>query len=147
MQWMRRVVREPLLHFLVIGACIYAAYGAVGPREVAEDERATVTVAAGEIAWLSDRTRPFVVVLMEAAHVDLPLGSFAHLGVACSTRAELERQCAVAAAEGCLREPLRETGSPAGCLAMLSDPDGHTLELSHGQEIGLAVGSRKGEEA
>jgi hypothetical protein len=30
---------------------------------------------------------------------------------------------------------------------MLSDPDGHTLELSHGQEIGIAVGSRRGEEA
>jgi catechol 2,3-dioxygenase-like lactoylglutathione lyase family enzyme len=107
--------------------------------------RAQTTEPDLEIAWLSDRTRPFVVVLMEATHVDRPLGSFAHLGVACSTRAELERQCAVAAAEGCLREPLRETGSPAGCLAMLSDPDGHTLELSHGQEIGIAVGSRKAE--
>jgi catechol 2,3-dioxygenase-like lactoylglutathione lyase family enzyme len=100
-----------------------------------------------EIAWLSDRTRPFVVVLMETSRVDRPLGPFAHLGVACSTRAELERQCALAAAEGRLREPLRETGGPAGCLAMLSDPDGHTLELSYGQEVGIAVLSHKGEDA
>jgi hypothetical protein len=25
---------------------------------------------------------------------------------------------------------------------MLSDPDGHTLELSYGQEVGIAVESR-----
>lgn len=91
--------------------------------------------------------RSAIGALLGGAFVDRPLGSFAHLGVACSTRAELESQCAVAAAEGCLREPLRETGSPAGCLAMLSDPDGHTLELSHGQKIGIAVGSFKGEDA
>jgi len=100
-----------------------------------------------EIAWLSDRTRPFVVVLMEASRVDRPLGPFAHLGVACSTRAELEKQCALAASEGRLREPLRETGGPAGCLAMLSDPDGHTLELSYGQEVGVAVESSRGGDA
>lgn len=109
--------------------------------------RAQTTDPDLEIAWLSDRTRPFVVVLMEATSVDRPLGPLAHLGVACSTRAELERQCELAAAEGRLREPLRETGGPAGCLAMLSDPDGHTLELSHGQEVGVAVESRKGGDA
>ncbi len=104
--------------------------------------RAQTTNPEMEIAWLSDRTRPFVVVLMEASRVDRPLGPFAHLGVACSTRAELEKRCALASAEGRLREPLRETGGPAGCLAMLSDPDGHTLELSYGQEVGIAVESR-----
>ena len=109
--------------------------------------RAQTTNPEMEIAWLSDRTRPFVVVLMEANLVDRPLGPFAHLGVACSTRAELEKQCALASAEGRLREPLRETGGPAGCLAMLSDPDGHTLELSYGQEVGIAVESRKGGDA
>jgi lactoylglutathione lyase len=105
--------------------------------------RAQTTHPDLEIAWLSDRTRPFVIVLMEAASVNRPLGSFSHLGVACPTRDELERRCALAVAEGRLREPLRETGGPAGCLAMLSDPDGHTLELSYGQEVGVVVGSRK----
>ena len=106
--------------------------------------RAQTTNPDLEVAWLSDRTRPFVVVLMEASTVDRPLGPFAHLGVACATRAELEERITLAAAEGCLREPLRETGGPAGCLAMLSDPDGHTLELSYGQEVGVAVESRMG---
>ena len=27
---------------------------------------------------------------------------------------------------------------------MLSDPDGHTLELSYGQEVGIAVASVEG---
>jgi hypothetical protein len=28
---------------------------------------------------------------------------------------------------------------PVGYFALISDPDQHTLELSHGQEVGLAV--------
>jgi RimJ/RimL family protein N-acetyltransferase/catechol 2,3-dioxygenase-like lactoylglutathione lyase family enzyme len=92
-----------------------------------------------EIAWLSDRTRPFVVVLVEAASVDRPLGPFAHLGVACADRGEVDRLCDLARLEGCLREEPSEMGGAAGYLAMLSDPDGHTLELSFGQEVGYAV--------
>jgi hypothetical protein len=30
---------------------------------------------------------------------------------------------------------------------MLSDPDGHTLELSYGQEVGVAVESSRGGDA
>ncbi len=101
--------------------------------------RAQSTDKHRDIAWLSDRTRPFVLVLAEAATVEHPMGPFAHLGVACASRAEMDALCAVARSEGCLREEPRETGGPAGYLAMLSDPDGHTLELSYGQEVGLTV--------
>ena len=38
------------------------------------------------IAWISDLTRPFVVVLAEVEKIDHPLGPFAHLGVACASR-------------------------------------------------------------
>ena len=68
-----------------------------------------------------------------------PLGPFAHLGVACASRDEIEQLCALAKSAGCLREEPRDTGGPAGFLAILDDPDGHTLELSYGQEVGLAV--------
>ena len=44
-------MREPLLHFAVIGACIYLLYGFYGPQESQELER-TVTISAGEITWL-----------------------------------------------------------------------------------------------
>jgi catechol 2,3-dioxygenase-like lactoylglutathione lyase family enzyme len=101
--------------------------------------RARATDGNRDIAWLSDRTRPFVLVLAEAATVEYPLGPFAHLGVACASREEMDELCVVARSEGCLREEPWETGGPAGYLAMLSDPDGHTLELSYGQEVGLAA--------
>ena len=92
-----------------------------------------------DIGWLSDRTRPFVLVLAESPSVERPLGPFAHLGVACESRAEVDQLCEEARAAGCLREEPRDTGTVAGYLAMLDDPDGHTLELSYGQETGLAV--------
>ncbi len=113
----------------------YAKY--TGLRVV--HRRARATDKNRDIAWLSDRTRPFVLVLAEAATVENPMGPFAHLGVACASRNEMKDLCTLAKSEGCLREALRETGGPAGYLAMLSDPDGHTLELSYGQEVGLAV--------
>ena len=92
-----------------------------------------------EIAWLSDLTRPFVLVLAESDSVGQPLGPFAHLGVACASREELDEHCARARSAGCLRREPSDYGGPAGYLAFIADPDGHTLELSYGQETGLAV--------
>ena len=101
--------------------------------------RARATDENRDIAWLSDRTRPFVLVLAEAATVENPMGPFAHLGVACASREEMEHLCALAKSECCLLEAPWETGGPAGYLAMLSDPHGHTLELSYVQVVSLAV--------
>ena len=51
--------------------------------------------------WLTDRTRPFVIVLVEGAgQPDPPLGPFGHLGVACKSREEIDRLCAEARREG-----------------------------------------------
>ncbi len=101
--------------------------------------RAQATNKDRSVAWLSDGTRPFVLVLAEVPVVATPLGPFAHLGVACESREEIDDLCALARSESCLRDPPRDMGGPAGYLANLSDPDGHTLELSYGQEVGLAV--------
>jgi catechol 2,3-dioxygenase-like lactoylglutathione lyase family enzyme len=91
------------------------------------------------VVWLSDLTRPFVIVLVEAEQVDGGLGGFAHLGVACDSRAEVDRRCAEAASEGrTVLGPL-DSGPPVGYWAFISDPDGHNLELSHGQEVALTV--------
>jgi len=46
------LLREPLLHFVAIGACIYLAYGFYG-QQAPEAEDRTVTITAGEIAWLT----------------------------------------------------------------------------------------------
>ena len=91
------------------------------------------------VVWLSDRTRPFVIVLIQLPRVDSPLLPFAHLGVGCETREEVDRLCEQAQREGCLRLGPTDSGYPIGYWAFLSDPDGHTLEISHGQEVALAV--------
>ena len=91
------------------------------------------------VVWLSDRTRPFVIVLMASAEVAHPLRPDAHLGVACPSRSEVDRLCAQARAEQCLVGGPEDYGPPVGYWAFLRDPDGHTLEISHGQEVGLAV--------
>ncbi len=91
------------------------------------------------VVWISDRTRPFALVLVESARLDTVLAPFAHLGVGCRSRAEVDRLCAIAREEGVLvREP-KDSGYPVGYWAFLRDPDGHTLELTYGQEVGLTV--------
>ena len=62
--------------------------------------RRTVPTTEFEVAWLSDTTRPFVLVLSERSQVDHPLVPPAHLGVACASREDVERLCALARAEG-----------------------------------------------
>jgi len=92
------------------------------------------------VLWLSDGTRPFVVVLIEVAKVEVTLGGWAHLGVGCASREEVDRLCALAGAEGRLVSAPVDAGYPVGYWGMIADPDGHHLELAFGQEVGLAVG-------
>ena len=94
------------------------------------------------VVWLSDRTRPFALVLAQAAEVGTVLRPFAHLGVGCATRDEVDRRCALARAEGVVVDGPHDWGDPVGYWAFLRDPDGHTLEVSHGQEVGLAARER-----
>lgn len=91
------------------------------------------------VVWLSDKTRPFVIVLAEVPSVENPLLPFAHLGVGCPSRAEVDRLAALATDENCLVSGPLDYGPPVGYWAFIRDPDGHTLEVSFGQEVGLTV--------
>ena len=101
-----------------------------------------------EVAWISDKTRPFVLVLIQSAQ-SIPrslqriagkmVPYFSHLGVACATREDVDRLCAQAREEGCLRLGPEDYGPPVGYFAFFTDPDGYTLEVSFGQDVGLAV--------
>jgi len=91
------------------------------------------------VIWLSDLTRPFAVVLIETNDPVQPLLPSAHLGVAIESRQEVDRLCDLARRAGCLAREPEQSGPPVGYWALLRDPDGHTLELSHGQEVRLAV--------
>ena len=92
-----------------------------------------------EVVWLSDKTRPFVIVLMESPDVPFPLMPFAHLGVACGSPEEIDELCETARDDGCLIAGPMDYGPPVGYWAFLRDPDGHTIEISYGQEVGLTV--------
>lgn len=91
------------------------------------------------IVWISDLTRPFVIVLAQGPRMEHPLGPFGHLGVGCESRVEVDRLCDLARNDGCLALGPNDSGYPVGYWALLRDPDGHTIELSFGQEVGLAV--------
>jgi catechol 2,3-dioxygenase-like lactoylglutathione lyase family enzyme len=96
--------------------------------------------ATGDIvAWLSDRTRPFVVVLIQSAAVTHPLGGFAHLGVGCGSRDEVDARLADAQAAGYTVLGPVDSGPPVGYWGFIADGDGHNLELSFGQEVALTV--------
>jgi len=92
-----------------------------------------------KVVWLTDHTRPFVLVLAEIAPVGTPLLPFAHLGVGCASREEVDRLCELARSEGCLRSGPTDSGYPIGYWAFIADPDGHTLEVAFGQEVALTV--------
>ncbi|MGA7935389.1 MAG: VOC family protein [Kovacikia sp.] len=91
------------------------------------------------VAWITDHTRPFIIVLIQQPTVEHPLLSPAHLGFACETREEVDHLCAQAKAEGQLKDGPTDSGPPVGYWAFLKDPNGHILELSYGQEVAFTV--------
>lgn len=91
------------------------------------------------VVWLSDGTRPFVIVLIQAEKVASPLLPIAHLGVGCASRADVDRLAAQARAEGRPVWGPTDSPPPVGYWVLIADPDSHTLELSHGQEVALTV--------
>jgi len=94
------------------------------------------------VAWISDLTRPFVVVLLQTDAAASPgrLGGWAHMGVGCLSTAEVDRRLAEAATDGYDIIGPCDDGPPVGYWGIIVDPDGHNLELAYGQQVGLAVG-------
>lgn len=115
----------------------YAAYADMHVMHRRIDEEINT-----DVVWLSDKTRPFAIVLIQTDTVPAILLPFSHLGVGCKSRKHVDRLCEKARSEGVLAKPPTDSGYPTGYWAFLRDPDGHTLELSYGQEIGLTVERR-----
>lgn len=101
-----------------------------------------------KVAWISDRTRPFVIVLV--CHKNPPIRKTlftfltkvftptSHLGVALESKIEVDRLSEIAQNEGCLKSNPKDTGPPVGYYSILIDPDGNLLELSYGQQVELS---------
>ena len=91
------------------------------------------------VVWVSDGTRPFALVLIETSNEIKPLLPMAHLGVGVRSRDEVDRICRLAREEQCLAREPEDSGPPVGYWALIRDPDGHTLEVAFGQEVGTAI--------
>ncbi|MBD2412844.1 bleomycin resistance protein [Nostoc calcicola FACHB-389] len=92
-----------------------------------------------DVAWISDLTRPFAIVLIQSTQVEGVLLPHSHLGVAYQNQEEIDRLCNEARTEGVLLAGPNDWGPPVGYWAYLRDPDGHTLEISCGQQIIFTV--------
>jgi catechol 2,3-dioxygenase-like lactoylglutathione lyase family enzyme len=92
---------------------------------------------SGHTVWLAPAGRragahpPFVLVLY-LTRIDFRLD---HLGFQCDTRDEIDRIAAEGRELGILTEPPFDGGGDIGYVTMLSDPDGHRVEFTHGQPI------------
>ncbi|MGY1426512.1 VOC family protein [Lysobacter sp. A289] len=93
------------------------------------------------VTWVSDRTRPFAIVLIETSSEIHPLLPMAHLGVGVSSRAEVDRLSQLATQNCCLVREAEQMEPPVGYWALIRDPDGHTLEVSYGQDLAGIVES------
>ena len=91
------------------------------------------------VIWISDKTRPFVIVLFKSKTVTDPLIPDSHIGIGVRSKAEVDRLCNLAKEDKCLISKPKNSGPPVGYWAYLKDPDNHTLEISFGQEVGLTV--------
>lgn len=94
--------------------------------------------------WLADpadRACPFVLVLSQFRPESDPfgyapptvLGPYAHLGFELDDRAAVEEIAERATADGILTYPPTEMADPIGYICFVEDPDGNTIEFSHGQ--------------
>jgi catechol 2,3-dioxygenase-like lactoylglutathione lyase family enzyme len=93
----------------------------------------------GDVAWISDRTRPFVIVLIGSGAAASQHRFLGHFGVGCVSVEEVDRRAARAEAEGILARPPEDSGPPVGYWCVVLDPDGYQLELTYGQEVALTV--------
>lgn len=63
---------------------------------------------AQKIAWLSELTGPFALVLVQSDNSNsTPLESFGHNGLACGRHEEIDEQVAISRREGVLRSSLK----------------------------------------
>lgn len=117
----------------------YARYAdmAVVHRRRAEDD-------TGDVVWLSDHTRPFVIVLIEQADASAALTGFHHLGIGVASRDAVDELLALARSEGGVVHGPFDYGPPVGYWGFIEDPDGNNLEVSFGQEVGLTVDQSDG---
>lgn len=90
-------------------------------------------------ARLAQKDGGFVISLLEMpVQMALPMPGIMHLGLECSTRAQVDKIAVDAKKAGILISGPVDAGPDLGYQTYISDPDGNNLEFSFGQKVGLA---------
>ena len=113
---------------------------ALAPRTGLDSPRAWSRSLSEEMARIARYRRPASLVLIEVERVDERIGgAYCHIGIGVEQRADVDRLSSLGRTEGRRVLGPLDYGPPVGYWAYISDPDGHNLEVSHGQEVGLTV--------
>jgi len=131
------------LHVADLGKSVDFYTRVAGMRLVHERIDATTGVA---VAWVTtcaaDAPLAFAIVLIADAGNALgygapqaPIGPLSHLGFGLNSRAGVDAIAARAQAAGVLQQAAGYVNEVVGYICMLRDPDGHTVEFSHGQDF------------
>jgi lactoylglutathione lyase len=118
------------------------------------DRHSDASSTGMEVVWLSDRSDDdelsFVLVLQEGTPTNAPgtkpqqpPGPISHLGFGLASRAEVDAVAEEAKKDGLLKLGPTFLNPCAGYLCIITDPDGHTVEFSHGQSLGSPAGRSK----
>ena len=103
-------------------------------------------------AWMVDPRQPdppFLLVMAQffegkdpfAPAEHAALGPFAHFGIECPSREEVDAIAARGEEAGCLALGPVQMPDPIGYVCFLKDPDGNTVEFSYNQGVYEAVRS------
>lgn len=97
-------------------------------------------------AWLGHSDQPdspFILVLAQFMPGHDPfegtepaaLGPFAHIGIELAERADVDARATAARDGGFLMLGPEDLPDPIGYICFVRDPDGNTIEFSHGQKV------------
>ena len=91
---------------------------------------------SGGTVWLGSTPAPgdqptFVLVLMQGEVED----RVGHLGFQCESRLQVDEIARYAAQRDILEQAPTDSGGVVGYWTIISDPDGHQVEFTHGQPI------------
>jgi lactoylglutathione lyase len=118
------------------------------------DRHSDASSTGMEVVWLSEGDQQgglgFVMVLQEGtpkvtpdAKPQLPLGPISHLGFGLDSREDVDAVAAKARESGLLKFGPTYLNPYAGYLCVISDPDGHGVEFSHGQSLGKPLAAER----
>ncbi len=89
-------------------------------------------------ARLGQKSGGFVLSLVAMPQQSMPMPGMMHLGLDCSTKAQVDKIAKDAKKAGILISGPVDSGPDLGYQAYIADPDGNNIEFAFGQKVGIA---------